>query len=473
MTKSIDWQKEVVVEQVLGKKSGEVATGTQNYDSVEVSADVALAEPYKTYLVDASSGIININVPDVIASDEKWYRFVLKKDGNHCRIKTVGGVQQIKSLTTVELASTYRALTIKANGVDGYEVLDDSRIYYENEIVTANLDLSNGYKSGAVYICVPPTDTEVTITIPDTTIDHIGLWCKFVLNDINIGGSVRIKTVSGENIGVSQEPTLNVNGSSLEVEDYGSGFLILQDSRPKVQLSSLTLYATEKASDIADPTYFRAPTTTSDPDFSETPVDLPIGPIVGADTYLGSYISDPGVLQGVVPETQLLGFSQIRRTIGSGTAFFYVELYKRDDLGVETLITKSNNTAPVENSNFIEFNSTAIIPDTVLEPTDRLVIKFYASRISGGNDPSFEFRTQGANPAREVLQVPASTISHDSISGVNIAALNVEKGHIGITASDDPVNVGDLVVNIPNDATLIFKYKGSDGVVRSNSLTLT
>jgi hypothetical protein len=37
----------------------------------------------------------------------------------------------------------------------------------------------------------------------------------------------------------------------------------------------------------------------------------------------------------------------------------------------------------------------------------------------------------------------------------------------------DPANNGDLVVEATNNTTLTFKYKGSDGTVRSGTITLS
>lgn len=40
-------------------------------------------------------------------------------------------------------------------------------------------------------------------------------------------------------------------------------------------------------------------------------------------------------------------------------------------------------------------------------------------------------------------------------------------------ASATPAAIGDLVIEATNDTTLTFKYKGSDGVVRSGSIVLS
>ena len=39
-------------------------------------------------------------------------------------------------------------------------------------------------------------------------------------------------------------------------------------------------------------------------------------------------------------------------------------------------------------------------------------------------------------------------------------------------ASVTPVGIGDMVFQLTNDTTLVIKVKGSDGTVRSNTLTL-
>lgn len=42
-----------------------------------------------------------------------------------------------------------------------------------------------------------------------------------------------------------------------------------------------------------------------------------------------------------------------------------------------------------------------------------------------------------------------------------------------LTASQDPPAVGNLVIQATSDTSLTFKYRGSDGVVRSGSITLS
>lgn len=42
-----------------------------------------------------------------------------------------------------------------------------------------------------------------------------------------------------------------------------------------------------------------------------------------------------------------------------------------------------------------------------------------------------------------------------------------------LASSQDPPGVGELVVQATSNTSLTFKYRGSDGVVRSGSITLS
>lgn len=53
------------------------------------------------------------------------------------------------------------------------------------------------------------------------------------------------------------------------------------------------------------------------------------------------------------------------------------------------------------------------------------------------------------------------------------AALTALNGMLSPKASVTPTNKGDLVIQATSNTSLTFKYRGSDGTVRSASLTLT
>lgn len=54
----------------------------------------------------------------------------------------------------------------------------------------------------------------------------------------------------------------------------------------------------------------------------------------------------------------------------------------------------------------------------------------------------------------------------------NLAYMNSDQFVLNPVASATPIGVGDLVFQLTNDTTLVVKVKGSDGTVRSATLTL-
>lgn len=444
---------------------------------IETSIDVNPVSPNITYLIDASAGVVTMKLPNVVSGNKDTFKFVLDKDGNHTKITTVGGTQLIGDTIIQEIATIRTSITVQADGVNSYKILNDNREYYRNTIVTTNLDLSNGYESGGIYVCKPPVSTEIIITIPDVDINHKGLYAKFILA-IDNGGSVRLKTLSGEMIGIELEPVIMIQYTSFELEDTGFEYLVTQDSRPHAQLSSVIFYGLTEASVI--PTYLRVATSTTDPDYSQTPSDQATSPITSVGQLVASFASDEGVIQGLVTETNLISVANWRRVSGSGTGNIYAELYKRDTGGTETLLTTTNTTPEITNSIYIEYSISAIVPETNFLPTDRVVIKVYINRIAGGSDPVYEIQLEGTNPARLTLAVPSSTIAHNSLAGVNPASTNEESGHID---NKYPLQFPELTtierdaIVSPNNGMKIFNLtegvfqKYQNGVWKPDDLT--
>jgi hypothetical protein len=109
----------------------------------------------------------------------------------------------------------------------------------------------------------------------------------------------------------------------------------------------------------------------------------------------------------------------IRRTSGSGTASFYFQVYKRTSGGTETLIATSANTIPVlDSGTYVEFSSTAIWDDGIFLDTDRVVMKYYANRIAGGSNPTYQFQFGGVTPVRTLVPIPLSVVPILTIDAV-------------------------------------------------------
>lgn len=173
--------------------------------------------------------------------------------------------------------------------------------------------------------------------------------------------------------------------------------------------STLTLYATAVSAGING--YSKLVTTVDDPDYPITAVPATTGVITGTGQFISGLVSNVNLINGNPGVFNVTTIGQISRTNGSGTAEFYFTIYKRTSAGVETLIGTSGVTLPVTNGGYSEFQATAIWNDGVFVNTDRIVIKYYANRISGGSNPTYSFLFGGsASPVRTIVPIPTAVI---------------------------------------------------------------
>lgn len=223
--------------------------------------------------------------------------------------------------------------------------------------------------------------------------------------------------------------------------------------------SSVVYYPTTASSDIA--TYSKLVTTPDDIDFNSTAVDVPTGLISGADQLIASLASVAGTLSGSTGRINIHTIGNIRQTEGNSTAFFYFEVYKRNSLGAETLLAKSSNTSTVSSATYQEFFADAIIDSTPFTETDRVVLKFYGTKVGTNTDPNYDFQFGGAQPVRSLFPVPVTVIPHvndaDEIIVVTSNFSNVLSG------TDDNVQSAlDTIDDIFNGASTEFlKADGS------------
>ena len=201
--------------------------------------------------------------------------------------------------------------------------------------------------------------------------------------------------------------------------DDGNPFISLEDLP-----SNLTLYATNAASDVA--TYYKLVTSITDPSFNTTAVNIPTGAITTTNQFISSLITTPNVIAGNPGVFNITTIGNIQRLSGTGNAEFYFEVWKRVVAGTETLITTSNNTLPVLNSGYAEFSATALWNDGVFLSTDRIVLKYYASRVAGGSNPSYQFQFGGISPVRSLVPIPLNVvpvIKLDDLQDVTITSV--------------------------------------------------
>jgi hypothetical protein len=185
--------------------------------------------------------------------------------------------------------------------------------------------------------------------------------------------------------------------------DDGNPFISLNDLP-----SNLILYATTAASDI--PTYVKLVSSITDPSYNTVAVNVSTGSITTTNQFISALITSPNVIVGNPGVINISTIGNIRRTSGTGDAEFYFEVYKRDSAGTETLIATSGNTPPVFNGVYAQFSATALWNDGTFLSTDRIVLKFYGSRVVGGSNPTYDFQFGGSTPVRSLVPLPLTVV---------------------------------------------------------------
>jgi hypothetical protein len=168
--------------------------------------------------------------------------------------------------------------------------------------------------------------------------------------------------------------------------------------------SNLIFYSTTAVADISG--YFKLVDNVEDIDYDQPAVDVPTGAITTTEQLISSLVSAPGLLIGNPGIINITTVGNIKRISGTGTANFYFKAFHRDVAGVETLVGTSNNSETVSNSVYEQFSTTLLWNDGDFIVTDRIVLKFYANRIAGGGNPSYNFQFGGDTPVRTIVPVP-------------------------------------------------------------------
>lgn len=175
--------------------------------------------------------------------------------------------------------------------------------------------------------------------------------------------------------------------------------------------TSILLYPTSADSDISG--YKKLVNSNGDADYDFTAVDINTGAITGADMLLAELSTDDGIFIGDLGTITATTVGNIRRVSGTGEATFYFKMYHRDNTGAETLIGTSSHTAPVSDSIYEEFTASTLVDNGNFDITDRIVIKYYGTRIAGGSDPVYEFQFGGETPVRTLMIVPTANVVLD------------------------------------------------------------
>ena len=219
---------------------------------------------------------------------------------------------------------------------------------------------------------------------------------------------------------ILNKPTIPTKTSDLTNDgDDGNPFISLQDLP-----SNIILYPTTAASDIVG--YFKMVSSITDPNYNTVAVDVLTGVISGTAQLISSLATSANIIVGNPGVFDITTIGNIRKVSGSGQAEFFFRVYKRNLAGTETLIIQSNNTFPVTNGGYAEFSATGLWNDGLFISTDRIVIKYYANRIAGGSNPTYEFQFGGSLPVRTLVPIPLTVvpfITLDEVADVTISGV--------------------------------------------------
>lgn len=422
---------------------------SSNYIPVDIvstsSAPITIA-PATYNNIDTSNFEGNILLPDVVTGNLDWYWVTLKSNGNHCNISTVGGIQLIGSELSQSLSTEGATLLITSNRGNGYNIFLDTRGLKKIIRFTEDISLLSGFENGVLYVGAPADGVLITATIKDWDISDKGASCYFT-KDSGEGSTVRVR---GVNELLLDESIVN-NDAQFELQATDTKYKVGQDNRPTPQDSSITLYALSTASVIVP--YNKATVKNSEVGVA---VDAPTGAISGLGQLVGAFISEEGIILGTTPASNIYSVANWRRISGNGTAIAYAEIYKYS-LGVETLLATTNQTIPIESATYIQNNVYALIPETTWISTDRILIKAYMDKVGVGTNPSYELELEGDKPARVIISLPFSTISHQNLPDSGAITHAEIDAFINSYNADTSLDPNDLfVAKFGNDSTAVW-----------------
>jgi len=120
-------------------------------------------------------------------------------------------------------------------------------------------------------------------------------------------------------------------------------------------------------------------------------------------------------------------------------------------------------TTLVSSATYIEFSASALLNNGTWLSTDRIVLKFYGSKVGSGSNPAFDFQFGGSTPVRTVMPVPASVIVDLPIT---IDSTSINNGTASTLLRNEGGKVGDTNYTVPktdgtNGQTLITDGAGA------------
>jgi len=338
-------------------------------------------------------------------------------------LATISDISSIDSIPTngssnaVSSDGVFDALALKADLVTGKvpssqlpSYVDDViEGYYSAGVFYSNIGLTTPItgETGKIYIDLLMNQSYrwsgsiyVQISNAISTLDEL---TDVVISGVSNGQLLQYNTTTSkwenQSIVVPTKTSDLINDG-----DNGTSHFISLEDLP----STLTVYPTTVASGIGG--YNKLVSSITDPDYNTTAVDVSTGAITGTDQLIAGLITDQNQIIGNPGIFNITTLGNIRKTAGSGQAEFFFRVYKRDSGGTETLILQSSNTQPITSAIYAEFFTSGLWNDGIFVLTDRIVIKFYGTKVGSGSNPTYYFQFGGSNPVRSIIPVPLNVI---------------------------------------------------------------
>ena len=152
------------------------------------------------------------------------------------------------------------------------------------------------------------------------------------------------------------------------------------------------------------------------------------------------------------------------KTAGIADVFIYAKFYKRASGGSETLLATTESTSNLTGSSAGYVIHFSLLEDVTLLSTDRLVVKFYGTKVGAATDPTATLYLEGTNASRlEVKTILNSLDTRYAPALTGLFEANVTSGMQGFTGDDTAADIvfNDVKTNING------VYNNSTGVVTS------
>lgn len=415
------------VDEVTGGGSAE------KYATYPVTTSGTTPEAYKTALVNASGGEVNLTLPAVTLGDERWYGFKLDENSNHCNL-SVAGAAKVQGLDILSISTENATVIVKADGQAGgdYKLVVDTRLYNRPVLVTANKDLTSGFESGGIYYGDVPDAGAVVVTIKNWSIEHNGDYAFFT----KIGGENSTYRVVSEDS--SFDEIINDNDTGFRVSATSSGYTLSQDSRPKSSDVRISFLPTADPS-VLDPTYMLLQTDS----FAEQIYTSAVIPSFDPSnpTSLGFWLNDDKALIGNIEANSIIAVGNLKKTssfnrnISIRFRYFQYD-YDTLTLNPTPLLTTSYSQPVATDAAFSDVTVTGTLPSADWAYNDEsftntLVIELQAIKsASGGDDPTLDVKMGGETPSQTYIDIPIASVNHNILGGVVPAATGIPDGHI-------------------------------------------